>query len=163
LSTTYSLSEIVAKACELPTREAKVEWIRRNNSEALRTILMLMYDKRYEWNIPNTSPPPYTPSPHVESQGMLYRQVRKLRYFIKGFDGERLQQYRREFLFIEMLESIDRDDAKLMEKVLMQTPPAGLPADVINEAMGLQLPLDQPQPTAEADQPKKRGRKPKNG
>ena len=163
MSTTYSLSEIVAKACELPTREAKIEWIRRNKSDALRTILMLMYDKRYEWNIPNQSPPPYTPSPHVESQGMLYRQVRKLRYFIKGFDGDRLQQYRREFLFIEMLETIDKDDAKLMERVLMQTPPEGLPADVVNEALGLQLPLEAPQPAEEAAQPKKRGRKPKNG
>ncbi len=164
MSTTYSLSEIVAKACGLESREQKIEWIRRNNSEALRTIVMLMYDKRHQWNIPNSSPPPYTPSPHVESQGMLYRQVRKLRYFIKGFDGDRLEQYRREFLFIEMLESIDKEDAKLMEKVLMQTPPAGLPADVLNEAMGLQLPLETTQLTAEeADQVKKRGRKPKNG
>lgn len=162
MSTTFSLSEIVTKACELPTREEKIEWLRKTQSDALRTILMLMYDKKHEWNIPNTTPPPYTPSPHVESQGMLYRQVRKLRYFIKGYDGDRLQQYRREFLFIEMLESIDRDDAKLMEKVLMQTPPAGLPADVINEALGLQLPLET-QPAEEAAQPKKRGRKPKNG
>jgi hypothetical protein len=162
LSTTFSLSEIVTKACELPTRQEKIDWLRKAQSDALRTILMLMYDKKHEWNIPNQSPPPYTPSPHVESQGMLYRQVRKLRYFIKGYDGDRLQQYRREFLFIEMLESIDKDDAKLMEKVLMQTPPAGLPADVINEALGLQLPLET-QPAEEAAQPKKRGRKPKNG
>lgn len=162
MSTTFSLSEIVTKACELPTRQEKIDWLRKTQSDALRTILMLMYDKKHEWNIPNTTPPPYTPSPHVESQGMLYRQVRKLRYFIKGYDGDRLQQYRREFLFIEMLESIDRDDAKLMEKVLMQTPPASLPADVINEALGLQLPLEQPQQAEEAAQPKKRGRKPKN-
>lgn len=161
MTTTYSLSEIVTKACELPTREEKVEWLRKTQSDALRTILMLMYDKKYEWNIPNTSPPPYTPSPHVESQGMLYRQTRKLRYFIKGFDGDRLTQYRREFLFIEMLESIDKEDALLMIKVLMQTPPAGLPADVINEAMDLQLPLETTQTTQ--TQPKKRGRKPKNG
>lgn len=162
MTPTYSLSEIVAKACELPTREEKIEWLRKTQSDAVRTIFMLMYDKKYEWNIPNTSAPPYTPSPHVESQGMLYRQTRKLRYFIKGYDGDRLTQYRREFLFIEMLESIDKQDAELMIQVLMQNPPAGLPADVINEALGLQLPL-QVIPAEEPAQPKKRGRKPKNG
>jgi hypothetical protein len=116
-----------------------------------------MYDpEKFQWNIPNTSVPPYTPSPHVESHGMLHRQARKLRYFIKGFDGDNLHQYRREFLFIEILESIDKDDAKLMELTLMQTPPEGLTADVVNEGLGLQLPVPDENQTA------KRGRKPKN-
>jgi hypothetical protein len=163
MSTTRSIAEVVSKACELNAREEKIAWLRENNSEAFRTIITVMYDKKYEWNIPNTSVPPYTPSPHVESHGMLHRQARKLRYFIKGFDGDNLHQYRREFLFIEMLESIDKDDAKLMEKVLLQTPPAGLSADVINEALGLQLPLAQTTQADEQPQPKKRGRKPKNG
>jgi hypothetical protein len=117
-----------------------------------------MYDpEKFQWNIPNTSVPPYTPSPHVESHGMLHRQARKLRYFIKGFDGDNLHQYRREFLFIEILESIDKDDAKLMELTLMQTPPEGLTVDVVNEGLGLQLPVPDENQTA------KRGRKPKNG
>lgn len=160
---TRSISEVVSKACELSSREEKVAWLRSNNTQPLRTILTVMYDReKYQWNIPNTSVPPYTPSPHVESHGMLHRQARKLRYFIKGFDGDNLHQYRREFLFIELLESIDKEDAKFMELALLQTPPAGLPADVLNEALGLQLPLSQVQPENEP-QPKKRGRKPKNG
>ena len=160
---TRSISEVVSKACELSSREEKVAWLRANNTQPLRTILTVMYDReKYQWNIPNTTIPPYTPSPHVESHGMLHRQARKLRYFIKGFDGDGLHQYRREFLFIEMLESIDKEDAKLMELALLQTPPEGLPADVLNEALGLQLPLSQAQPENEP-QPKKRGRKPKNG
>ncbi len=163
MSTTRSLAEVVSKACELSSREEKIAWLKANNTQSLRTILTVMYDReKYQWNIPNTTVPPYTPSPHVESHGMLHRQSRKLRYFIKGFDGDNLHQYRREFLFIEMLESIDKEDAKLMERVLLQTPPDGLPADVLNEALGLQLPLVQAQ-VKEESQPKKRGRKPKNG
>lgn len=158
MSTTRSLSEVVRKACELNTREEKVAWLKANNTQPLRTILTVMYDpEKFQWNIPNTSIPPYTPSPHVESHGMLHRQARKLRYFIKGFDGDNLHQYRREFLFIEILESIDKDDAKLMELTLMQTPPEGLTADVVNEGLGLQLPVPEENQTA------KRGRKPKNG
>lgn len=155
---TLSLSEIVNKTASLPTREEKVAFLQRNNSQSLRTLMTVMFDKEnFKWNIPSDSVPPYTPSPHVESQGMLYRQTRKLRYFIQGYDGDRLNQYRREFLFIELLESIDPEDAKLMEKVLLQEPPAGLTADIINDGLGLKLPV----PTTV--EPKKRGRKPKNG
>jgi len=158
LSNTRSLSEIVTKACEMKTQEEKVSWLKENNSEALRTILTVMFDKaNFVWNIPSDSIPPYKPSPHVESHGMLYRQTRKLRYFIKGYDGENLSQYRREFLFIEMLESIDQEDAKLMEKVLLQTPPDGLTLNAVNEALGLTIAT-----TDEKPEPKKRGRKPKN-
>jgi len=160
LSNTRSLSEIVNKTCGLNTKEEKVAWLKENNSEALRTILTVMFDKaNFVWNIPNESIPPYKPSPHVESHGMLYRQARKLRYFIKGYDGENLSQYRREFLFIEMLESIDQEDAKLMEKVLLQDPPTGLSLDAVNEALALNIVS-----TTQDDkpEPKKRGRKPKN-
>jgi hypothetical protein len=153
---TLSLSEIVNKTSTLPTREEKVDFLKRHNSQSLRTIMTVMFDKEnFKWNIPSDSVPPYKPSPHVESQGMLYRQTRKLRYFIKGYDGDKLGQYRREFLFIELLESIDKEDAKLMELVLLQTPPKGLTADVINEGLSLNLPVIAEQP--------KRGRKPKNG
>lgn len=159
MSNTRSLSEIVNKVCELKTKEEKLSWLKENNSEALRTILTVMFDtQNFVWNIPSDSVPPYKPSPHVESHGMLYRQARKLRYFIKGYDGENLSQYRREFLFIEMLESIDPADAKLMEKVLLQEPPEGLTVDVVNEALSLTLPVT----TDAKPEPKKRGRKPKN-
>jgi hypothetical protein len=155
---TLSLSEIVNKTTSLPTREEKIDFLKKNNSQSLRTIMSVMFDKEnFKWNIPSDSVPPYKPSPHVESQGMLYRQTRKLRYFIKGYDGDRLNQYRREFLFIELLESIDKEDAKLMELVLLQQPPKGLTADIINESLGLNLPV-----VTVTEQPT-RGRKPKNG
>lgn len=160
MAITRSISEIVNKACELPTREEKVSWLKENNSQSLRTLLTVLYDpENYKWNIPNETPPPYTPSPHVESHGMLFRQTRKLRYFIKGFDGDGLAQYRREFLFIELLESIDKHDAEFMIKVLLQKPLKGLTVDVVNEGLGLNLPLT----TTTNETPKKRGRTPKNG
>ncbi len=154
----FSLSEIVNKAATLPTREEKVLFLKQNNHQSLRTLMSVMFDKEnFQWNIPSDTVPPYTPSPHVESQGMLYRQTRKIRYFIKGYDGDSLSQYRREFLFIELLETIDKDDAKLMEKVLLQEPPEGLTADIINEGLGLNLPI------VTKAEPKRRGRPPKNG
>ena len=142
MSITRSLSEVVRKACDLKTKEEQVAWLRENDSQALRMIFVVVYDpQKYVWNIPNTTIPPYKPSPHTESHGMLYRQIRKLRYLIKGFDGDKLTQYRREYLFIELLESIDKDYAALMEQVLLQQKFVGLPASVIVEAFGDIIPL----------------------
>lgn len=137
MSTTVSLSEIVGRAASLPDRAMKVQFLRAHNSEALRGLLAVMYDPvTFVWNVPHNSIPPYKPSESHESHGMLYRQVRKLRYLLVGFGGETLTQYQRERVFLEMMESIDKDDAKFMEQVLLQKPVSGLTADVINEAFG---------------------------
>jgi hypothetical protein len=133
---TRSLSEIITKAQNLKTREEKIAWLKENNSMELRTLMNIVYDpKTYVWNIPNSSAPPYSPSVHNESHGMLYRQVKLLPYLIKGFSGENLAQAKREKIFIEMLEMIDKDDALLMLKVLLQKPFTNLPIDVINESL----------------------------
>lgn len=127
------LSEIIDKACELSTKEEKVAWLLKNNSKPLRNIIKIMYDPSLVLNIPNT-PPPYTESNFPDSWGMLYRESRKLTYFVKGFDGDNLDAIRREAIFIQMLEAVDKDDAKLLVKMIAQKPLPGLPPSVINEA-----------------------------
>lgn len=137
---TISLAEIVNKACELKKREEKVEWLKANNSKPLRDILKLMYDKNLKLNIPNTAPP-YTPSEYPDSHGLLYRETRKLPYFVEGFNGDGIHPIRREALFIQMLEAVDKEDAELLCKVIKQKPLKGLTAEVIVEALGLDIPV----------------------
>jgi hypothetical protein len=130
------LSEIINKTCELKTREEKVEWLKKNDSPALRNILIAMYDKKkIKFLIPN-SEPPYTPSQAHENQGALFREARKLKYFVEGFGGENVQKIKREQIFIEMLETVHREDAKLLIDMIKQKPYKGLTAKVINEAFG---------------------------
>jgi hypothetical protein len=133
--TTVSLSEIVDQACKLKSKKEKVEWLQRNNSKSLRNILKVMYDKNLKMNIPNTEPP-YTPSESPESHGMLYRETRKLRYFVEGFDGDNIAPARREALFIQMLETVDKDDARLLVKMIEKKPLKGLTVATLNEAFG---------------------------
>jgi len=133
--TTVSLAEIVNTACEMKNKQEKIEYLRKHNSKPLRNILKLMYDKSLEFNIPNTAPP-YTPSEMPDSHGLLYRESRKLTYFVKGFDGENLHPIRREALFIQMLETVHKDDAVLLLKMIAQKPLKGLPATVLVEALG---------------------------
>lgn len=131
--TTLSLAEIVNKACGLKTKEEKIKFLQDNNSKPLRNILKLMYDKNLKFNIPNTAPP-YTPSEMPDSHGMLYREARKLTYFVEGFDGDNIHPIRREALFIQMLETIDPEDAKLLIDMIKQKPLKGLTVATLNEA-----------------------------
>ena len=156
---TLSLAEIVNETCKLKSKQDKVEHLKKHNSRPLRDILKIMYDTNLELLLPKTAPP-YTPSEIPESHGLLYREVRKLPYFVKGFKGDGLNPYRREALFIQMLEAIDKEDAELMCKVIAQKPLKGLPVSVINEAFPGLIP-ENVKEVAEATEEKpkrKRGR-----
>jgi hypothetical protein len=134
---TPSLSEIINKACTLKTNEEKVNWLRANNTVALRNILIVMYDKnKIELLIPTTAPP-YTPSESQENYGALLREARKLKYFVKGRGSDDMKQIVRERVFIELLETVHKEDAKLLLKMIKQKPLKGLTAKTINEAFGV--------------------------
>ena len=72
-------------------------------------------------------------------------------------EGENLTQVRKESLFIQMLESVDADDAKLLIQMLAKKPFAQLTADTINEAFDGIISESVDMPPAK----KKRGRPPK--
>ena len=50
----------------------------------------------------------------MDLQHVLKNQVRKLQYFINTRDGNAMKPLRRETMFIELLESVDYHDAKLL-------------------------------------------------
>ena len=137
--TILKISEILNKACELKTKEEKVEWLQKNNSKPLRNIIKIMYDKSLKLNIPSTAPP-YNPSKFPDSYGMLYREARKLTYFVEGYDGDNVNPIQREAIFIQMLEAVDPDDAKILIQMIAQKPMKGLPPSVINAAFNNLVP-----------------------
>jgi hypothetical protein len=134
--TTRSLAEIVEMARKLETNEEKATFLKENDSIPLRNILTLMYDKRFTFDLPAT-PPPYRPSNINESHGLLYREARKLCYFVNEMpDGENLERVRKEALFIQMLEAVDKGDALLLLRMLSKKPYSDLPVDAIHMAFG---------------------------
>ena len=128
-----SLSEIVTKATEQKTKEDKIAWLKKHVSVPLKTILRFMYDPSVEFLIPNTAPP-WKKNGYVGVEGMLYKETRRLRIFIKGGGYDHLEQVKREQLFISLLEDIDDNDAELLCKMIAQKPLKGLSRAVVNEA-----------------------------
>lgn len=130
-----SIAEIVDAAAKAKRVEHKVKILQDNNTVALRNILICTYDTNIEFLVPNEAPP-YTPSKFEDSQGMLLREARKLKYFVKGMWEGEIHPIKRERLFIQLLESVDAADAKLLVNMIEQKPIKGLTAETINKAFG---------------------------
>lgn len=131
-----AIYEIIQTVRDLKTREEKVAYLKANESDTLKFLLQLLYDKkRFKFLIPDTDPP-YIPSEHHENHGSMYNQARKLKYVIEGLGGENLLKSKRENVFIEVLESVHRDDAKFLLDVIKQKPLKGITIAQIRLAFG---------------------------
>lgn len=130
-----SIAEIITEAGNKKKKEDKVNVLKANLSPTLKNILILTYDKTKELMVPNEAPP-YKPSDYVDAQGMLYKKSRVLKYIVKGFhDDTNLKQIKRESIFIELLESVDKEDAKVLCQMVERKPFKGLSKATVNEAL----------------------------
>lgn len=128
-----SISEIIKEAARQKKKEDKLQVLMDNNSLTLKNVLVLTYDKTKIFQVP-MSPPPYKPSEYVDAHGMLYKEARKLKYIVEGFSNSNLPQMKREEIFINMLESIDKKDAELLtEHMIQKKPIPGLSKAVVDE------------------------------
>lgn len=146
-----SIAEIIKTTRELKTRDEKVAYLKANESDALKFILRIMFDrKNIKLMIPD-SPPPYTPSTYHDNHGAMYNQARKLRYIVQGLGAENLTQMKREQLFIEILETVHRDDALVLLDMIAQPRDfKGLTVAQVNAAFDNMVPLDEVEKVSEA-------------
>ena len=83
-------------------------------SQALKIVIELAYDKAWQWLLPEGNPP-YNPSPkEADLQHVLKADARRLQYFVNTPQGNAMKPLRRETMFIELLEAVDPLDAKLL-------------------------------------------------
>lgn len=130
---TKSVAEVITEVLEKKTKNEKVKALKKNNSFALRSILKGMYDKNIEFFFPPTEPP-YEPSGLVDNQGVLHHEAKKLGMFVKGGTHPNLHYIKRENLFIQMLEQVHKDDAKILIDMIQKKGYKGLTKATINEA-----------------------------
>ena len=129
-----SLSEIVNKTSEFKSKKEKIEWLKKNESQPLKTVLKYTYDTdNIKFLIPDT-PPPWKKNDYVGVEGMLYKEARRLRIFVEGGGYDNLNQIKRENLFIGLLEDIDNNDAEMLCKMIAQKPFKGLTKETVIEA-----------------------------
>ena len=130
-------SEILEKVAKLKTKKDKIEYLQKYNTDALRMVIKSSFDPKIEWALPEGDVP-YTPNeaPEGTEHTVLSQEARTLFNFIKGGNGQ-LTQNKRETMFVQMLEGLHADEAKLIvaakDKKLHQVY-KGLSANVVKEA-----------------------------
>jgi len=133
------LSEVLKKVHNAKTKEKKIELLKQYDCEPLRMVIKSSFDPNLEWLIPEGEVPfKANESEEGTEHTMLRKEARKLYRFIKGGDTT-LPQFKRENMFIQMLEGLHKNEAKVLldmkNKALNKTF-KGLTADMVKEAFG---------------------------
>ena len=112
-----ALPTIFAEVAKAKTKEAKKEvLLRHEQNGALKEILKYTFNPDIKFLLPPGNPPYKTVVDESENPTYLYGLVRKLYLFVEG-GNPNLKQARREYLFIEMLESIHSLEAELLLQI----------------------------------------------
>lgn len=129
------LSEIIEKTQAIGSRAKKIEFLRQHNSKALRELMAFTYDPRVVWELPEGDPP-YNPSVLDDDHGQMINQIRKIYLFVRGGTGSEMPAHRREHLFIQLLESVNKGDALLLLGAKNKVMPKQITQKIIEEAFG---------------------------
>lgn len=127
-----SIAEILDKASKMKTKAEKVDWLKKNDFRPLKTVLKAMYDPTLKCLLPKGTPP-YKPSELLDDQGMLFSNSKRIPYFYEGA-GSNLKPIKREQIFIETLEMVNKDDALLLIDMKDKKHIKGITVSVINQA-----------------------------
>lgn len=103
------------KINDLKKKELVIESLKQNSSKLLKEILSYTYDENIIWLLPEGDPP-YTPSKDnpVDLLTGLVQQMRRVTIMLNIGDYPNLKSSRREEIFIEIIQTIHPDDAKLL-------------------------------------------------
>ena len=136
---TLLFSEILDLVHKAKTKNKKVEILRNYNNDAFRMVIKASFDPNIVWVMP-VGDVPFTPNdaPAGTEHTRLATEAKKLYRFIRGGDSV-TPQFKKEQMFIQLLEGLHVSEAKLVcdikDKNLHQTY-KGLSANVVREAFG---------------------------
>lgn len=127
--------EILQEFEQQTTREKRKEvLLKYKDVPAFTDLLRGTFDPSLEFLLPEGKPP-YTPNRPESAPSNLLREHKKFGYFVKGGPGTNMQAFRRENMFIQILESIHPEDALLvLSMVAKKSPAKNLTKKLVEEA-----------------------------
>ena len=112
-----SLPFIFGEVEKAKTKDQKKETLIKYDNSALRELLRYAFDPNLKFLLPPGNPPHrYAGDTNEPNPTYLYGLVRKLYLFVEG-GNTALKQARREYLFIELLESVSKAEAELLIQI----------------------------------------------
>jgi Family of unknown function (DUF6433) len=127
-----SVAKLLEQIASLKKKEERIEALKVNGHYALKMILKGMFDPSIKFLLPEGDPP-FKPNQFDEPKALL-NEVNRFYLFVEG-GHKTLQQPRREKLFIDILEAVSADDAKLLLAMKdKKSPYKGITYDIVKEA-----------------------------
>jgi len=126
--------EILEAAGKARSKAEKIKILKDHDSWALRDVLRASYDLKVEFLIPDGEPP-YTPNKPESIPSNLLRKNVDFKYIVKGGIREDMPSFKREKIYIGLLESIHPKDAKVVINMVNRKKPGnGITEKVVKEA-----------------------------
>lgn len=108
------IATIFEEANQIVDAQERISFLRKHDSVPLREILILAFHPKIKFLLPLGQHAPYVENNMPDSEGNLFNKMRLFNYFIEGHPQSNMSQLNREKVFIGLLESIDKRDAKLI-------------------------------------------------
>ena len=126
--------EILEAAGKARSKAEKIKILKDHDSWALRDVLRATYDDKVQFIIPDGEPP-YTPNKPESIPSNLLRKNVDFKYIIKNGIREDMPAFKREKIYIGLLESIHPKDAKVVINMVNRKRPApGITENIVKEA-----------------------------
>jgi len=127
-----SVSKVLEKINGIKKKEERVAALRQNSNYTVRSILQGMFDANVKFPMPEGAPP-YKPSQFDEPKA-LHNEVSRFYLLMEG-GNPNLKPIKREQIFIQMLEGVSPDDAKLLIAMKdKKSPYKNITKDIVMEA-----------------------------
>lgn len=128
------IHEVIENVSKKKTKDEKIELLKQHESWALKDVLRGTYDSSIEWNMPKGNPP-FTKNQEHNAPSNLLRENTKFKYFVKGGPGDKMPKFKREKIFIGLLESIHPKDAEIVVGMINKSLPVkGITKNLVKEA-----------------------------
>ena len=108
------IAESLARIDKIVGRQERIDALRQDHSIGMENIVDLCFNENITWLLPEGAPTYKKQVKEMDLQHVLYSQIRKLGIFINTGNYDKMNPLKREVQFIDFLESIDTDDAKLI-------------------------------------------------
>lgn len=126
----FEVFEAVRKA---RAKKDKVAILKANDCWPVKDVIRGTMDESIVWNLP-TGAPPYTAAEAHNHPASLMRENKKFGHFIKGGPGDKLPPFKRENIFMGIIEGVHPEDAKLVIDMINKKTPSGFTRPVVEEA-----------------------------
>lgn len=127
-----SVSEFLKQVNELKKKEDRIEALQSNNHASVKAVLKYMFDPNIKFLLPEGNPP-YRESMYNEPKALM-QEINRFYLFVEG-GNPNLKPIRREQIFIQVLEAVSADDAKLLLAMKdKKSPYKGITKEIVQAA-----------------------------